>query len=88
MPRYYDGWEAVTFDCKRCGWSGLGEQCEQGEMFRQLFALVCPKCALRLTVITYPTIEESHANWDKVSPEDKLIIEMIERKPSVPNLAK
>lgn len=79
MPDYYDGWETETFGCSKCGWSGKGAECQQGEMFRELYELDCPNCCTTLTVITYPTIEESRANWDKVDEADKLMIEAHEQ---------
>lgn len=75
MPGYYDGWETEPLTCPECEWKGAGAECVQGELFDELFEIDCPNCSRRLTVITYPTIEESRANWDKVSDADKRMIE-------------
>ncbi len=74
MADYYGTWKEDTYVCDKCSWEGTGEQCTQGEMFKDLFEINCPSCQERLDVVLYPTIEESCANWDKVSDQDKIIV--------------
>lgn len=72
---FYGTWRTDEIQCSECDWKGKGEQCVQGEMFKELFELDCPNCSRRLMAIPYPTIEESRANWDRVSEEDKRQVE-------------
>jgi hypothetical protein len=76
---YYGSWKTDEIKCEKCGWSGIGDECNQGEMFEQLFEIDCPICSARLNVILFPTIEESRANWDRVSDGDKLMVEAREQ---------
>ncbi|MEJ7745383.1 MAG: hypothetical protein WKF61_01235 [Luteimonas sp.] len=72
---YYSGWEQETFACDKCGWRGLGAECVQGEMFRDFVERQCPRCPdENLFLLMFPTLDESHANWDKVSPGDKAFV--------------
>ncbi len=79
MADYYGAWKEDIFVCDKCGWKRTGEECAQGEMFKDLFEIDCPSCNKRLDVVLYPTIEESRANWDKVSEADKQMIEAREK---------
>ena len=60
----------------------LGSELEQGELFDALYEVDCPQCRERVTVITFPTLEESRANWDKVSEIDKRVVEFAEKRRS------
>jgi hypothetical protein len=35
----------------------------------------CPRCGKRLFVVTFPTVEECRANWDKVDPAMRAMVE-------------
>jgi hypothetical protein len=74
MPEYYGTWREDIYNCDKCCWKGTGNNCEQGEMFKDLFEICCPSCHEVLTVVNYPTIEESRSSWDKVSDADKPMI--------------
>jgi hypothetical protein len=88
MSKYYDNWRAEKHSCRVCGWQGLGSELRQGEMFEALFEINCPKCGERVDVIELPTIEESRANWHKVSPADRAVIEVIEARMRSQHLAR
>lgn len=79
MADYYGKWKEDSYVCDKCGWKGRGEEGAQGEMFSELFEIECPSCGRRLDVVLYPTIEESRANWEKVSDADKAMIEAREQ---------
>ena len=79
MADFYGTWEEDIYVCDKCGWKGTGEKCIQGETFKDLFEINCPSCNERIDVVLYPTIEESRANWDKVSEEDKRMVEAREQ---------
>jgi hypothetical protein len=64
-------YESENFVCKHCGWTGLGKEVEQGEMFHSGFEVDCPNCHERFPgLIQFPTIEET---LEKGSEEDKLV---------------
>ncbi len=79
MADFYGTWKEDTYVCGKCGWTGTGEQCTQGEMFNDLYEIDCPSCGKRVDVVLYPTIKESRANWEKVSDADKAMIEAREQ---------
>ncbi len=79
MADFYGTWKEDTYVCGKCEWAGTGEECTQGEMFKDLFEIECPSCKERVDVVLYPTIEDSRANWDKVSEEDKIMIQAREQ---------
>lgn len=79
MADYYGTWKEDVYVCDKCGWEGTGEQCKQGEMFKDLYEINCPSCNNKIDVVLYPTIEESRVNWDKVSEADKRMIEAREQ---------
>jgi TPR repeat protein len=64
----YYKYKKKEYSCSKCGWSGLGEQTELGEVFDALFEIVCPNCNKLLTSIPYPLLEEM---LEHGSEEDK-----------------
>ena len=72
MAEYYSEWRTHVYSCPECYWTGTGEDCKTGELFRELWEIECPKCSHRLDVIVYPTIEDIKANWDRASEDDKM----------------
>lgn len=83
MTEYYDGWQEKTYICPDCSWQGHGEECRQGNMYRELFALSCPKCGEELDTISFPRISDTQANWDKASEADKLMATLAEQSSKV-----
>lgn len=88
MPKYYDKWRSAMHTCRACGWQGLGSELQQGEMFDALFEVDCPKCGERVTVVELPTIEESRANWQKVSPVDRAVVALVQAHMRAQHLAR
>jgi hypothetical protein len=80
MPAYYDDWRERKYACANCDWRGRGEDLVRGETFADLFEVDCPKCAGRITTISFPTLDESRKNWDKVSPADRLVVQLTEAR--------
>jgi hypothetical protein len=80
MPSYYDDWKDAKYTCSDCRWSGVGRELAHGETYRDLFEVECPKCGRRLGTVLFPTLEESRKNWDKVSPADRAIVDLTERR--------
>jgi hypothetical protein len=80
MSSYYDNWRETSYTCTGCGWGGLGKELTHGESFRDLFEVDCPACGKTLGTVTYPTVAESRANWEQVSPEDRLAVELFEAR--------
>lgn len=75
---YYDDWKNAILTCPKCGWTGKIEEGDI-EYFNELFDCSCPKCVYpdspMLAIVSYPTIQESRQNWDKVSERDRAAIE-------------
>jgi len=54
----YFTYEKENIKCNKCGWSGLGKQLENGEIFDSLYELNCPKCHKPVGFISFPSFEE------------------------------
>jgi len=71
---YYDNWKSEILHCPQCGWTGTFEE-GSVEYYRQVMDSSCPACdwssAPILAIVSYPTDEESEANWDKLSEREK-----------------
>jgi len=80
VPAYYDNWREEEFACGNCEWRGPGKDLVHGETFADFFEVDCPKCGGRISTVTFPTVDESRRNWDKVSPADKLVVEITEAR--------
>jgi hypothetical protein len=76
---YYDSWRAAEVDCPDCKWHGHGEALFLGEPFQDLFELDCPKCGKTIAIVGWPTLEESRANWSKLSESQRKEVEERER---------
>ena len=72
--RYYADWKTEVFTCPDCGWTGTFEE-GYVEMHAELMDSSCPICDYystpMLAIVSFPTLEESEQNWDKVSDFDK-----------------
>jgi len=79
MPNYYDNWRTDEYDCPACKWHGPGSALSQGELTGDYFELLCPTCGEYVTLVMNPTLEESRANWDKLSEDERKQVEVIER---------
>jgi hypothetical protein len=80
MRNYYDNWENEQFDCPKCEWHGPGSALVLGDYNWDSAERLCPACEELITVVLHPTIEESRANWDKVSEWDRKNIEAAEAR--------
>ncbi len=74
---WFDGWRTEILTCPKCGWKGTFED-GQIEIYDELWDSTCPVCNVRdpfnapmLAIVSYPTIEEYEANWDKLSESEK-----------------
>lgn len=79
MSNYYDNWQADQYDCQSCKWHGTGGELTQGELSRDFFELLCPVCEEYVTLVMLPTVEESRANWEKLSQDEREQVEAVER---------
>ena len=79
---YYNDWKSSVLECPKCGWKGTFDQ-GSVEYYAELMDSSCPRCewpdAPMLAIVSYPTTEESRANWDKLSDEERKQVEDIER---------
>jgi hypothetical protein len=78
MPNYYDPWKTYDYTCSACSWHGKGGDLAYGEIGSDCMELVCPVCRELLVLIMYPTVEDSRANWDKLSESERSNIEQVE----------
>jgi len=71
---YYDNWKEVVLTCPSCGWSGTFNQ-GSVEYYEELADSSCPACewadAPMLAIVSFPTLDETEANIDKLSVEEK-----------------
>lgn len=80
MTNYYDGWKEQEQRCRGCGWQGPGRDLVPGETFSDLYEACCPRCGEKVLNVSYPTLEESRRNWDKVSAADRIAVVLAERR--------
>jgi len=80
---YYDNWKDEILECSKCAWTGTFEE-GMVEEHDQLMDSMCPNCGVLpgqiLAIVSYPTIAESRANWDKLSEAEKDQVELIEAR--------
>lgn len=79
---YYDDWKSEVLTCPQCGWKGTFEEGAVG-YYNELMDSSCPRCegsdTPMLAIVSYPTVGESRANWDKLSDLEKDYVEGIQR---------
>lgn len=80
MPNYYEDWRTDEFDCPACKWRGPGSALSQGALTLEYFELRCPGCDQYITLVMNPTVEESRANWNKLSDLDRQLVEVVEHR--------
>lgn len=78
MASYYDGWRNTAYSCTECGWAGSGSALKVGEVFDALAEFGCPACRHTLLLVSHPTIQESRANWDRLTDQQRRQVEEIE----------
>jgi hypothetical protein len=67
----YYSYKTAKYECDNCGWKGLGEDLEQGDMYDYGVEIHCPECKERIPgLIVFPTAEEM---MEKGTEEDKII---------------
>ena len=79
ISNYYDNWRTDQYACEPCKWRGTGAELPQGEILSSYFELLCPVCEELVTLVMLPTLEESRANWEKLSQDEREQVEAIER---------
>ena len=69
---YYSNWETETLTCPQCGWQGTFNEGDT-ELYEELMDSSCRQCdeAPMLAIVSYPTLEEMEANFDKLSPAEQ-----------------
>lgn len=68
---YYDNWKKEILVCPKCGWKGTFDEGDR-EVHEELMDSSCPVChEVMLAIVLFPTIEESEANFDKLSDDEK-----------------
>lgn len=71
---FYDDWKNEVLTCPNCGWSGTFEH-GAVDYSRELMDSSCPECkylnAPMLAIVSFPTLEETEANFDRLSENEK-----------------
>ena len=52
MGNYYE-YKNEQYNCKNCGWNGLGEELEQDEVYDELFDVNCPQCHEHIGFVSF-----------------------------------
>lgn len=76
MTCHDDDRKDETQTCRACGWQGVGRDLTPGEALADLFEACCPNCGEKVPIVSCPTIEESRHHRDKVSPADRIAVEL------------
>lgn len=66
---YNENWKKYTYECSRCGWSGIGEDAKQLRACVNLFYLHCPRCNFELAGVSYPRTPENLPK--RIKPENE-----------------
>jgi hypothetical protein len=78
---YYDDWKSELLECPKCGWRGTFEE-GSVEHHAELIDCSCPQCdsfeAPMLAIVSFPTLEESRNNADKLTDSECELIEIAE----------
>jgi len=56
--RYYER-RGTRFTCADCGWTGLGSELEQGEVFAEIVEWDCPHCGRKVAFAQFPDLDET-----------------------------
>lgn len=74
----FEEWKTLQWNCRHCGWSGLGEQMEIYDIFEGVNEMACPICKEKIGAVSWPTQAELKENFDKLSPGDKILVTLSE----------
>jgi hypothetical protein len=75
---YFGNWREARWQCEHCGWQGIGNELEAGEMYSEVMEMGCPKCFGPILFYGYPSIAQARANRSKLSPLDDELLQAIE----------
>ena len=79
---YYSDWRTRSWTCSSCTWTGSGGEATI-EPFNDLFELNCASCDSRLTLISYPMVEEVRLAAASGNVEAIKDLASIDRRPEV-----
>jgi hypothetical protein len=72
MTIYYEGWKEQVFNCEECGWTGDGNSCKPGTMYRKIFLeLYCPSCDEVVDIIDFSSFKGCDKGHAEQSDEQK-----------------
>lgn len=54
----YPAYLKETVSCRECGWSDLGSECVNGEIYDACWEICCPACGETIAVIDFPLAED------------------------------
>ncbi len=80
---YYDNWRTEELTCPICEWIGTFEQ-GLNTYRDELMESSCPKCddwsTPVLAIVSYPTIEESEQNWNRLTDDERQRLDIRKRQ--------
>ena len=57
--KWYGGWQRQRLSCSRCGWTGIVETKDLGDLFSDSATIECPRCYRSLGVVLFPNLRET-----------------------------
>lgn len=78
----YFEFRKTAVSCRHCGWSGHGRDAELQLESLDVIEHLCPGCHAQLGASAPPTVEESRANLEELTPDERAQLETTERKHS------
>jgi len=67
----YFTYKTSEYKCSHCGWKGMGEELEQGDMYDYGVEIHCPECSERFPgLIVFPTTKEL---MERGTEDDKIV---------------
>ncbi len=62
----FQDWRKAHFDCKKCGWSGSGDDLRPSAVSAYDYFLCCPGCKEVVDTVRTPTFKEAREHWDEL----------------------
>ncbi len=62
----FQDWRNARFDCKKCGWSGSGNDLRPSAVSAYDYFLCCPGCKDVVDTVRTPTFKEAREHWDEL----------------------
>lgn len=72
MTIFHEGWKNSEYSCLKCDWSGSGDSCNSGRLYRKMYLeLSCPACGEFIDVIIFPDADLHEKDETALTDEQK-----------------